>query len=218
MDCGAVPETLFESELFGHERGAFTGADQQTVGKIEAAHTGTLFLDEISNMPLASQAKLLRVLQEKTLYRLGGAKPIHVDVRMLTASGQDLEGLCEAGAFRPDLYFRLNEFTISIPPLRERREDIPYLAKRFLDIANIELSKSVKGFSPPAIEAMLAYRLARQCAAASVSGPPRRTDGRGCRHRGAPRLAIGGTATSRAGQPAGAVIRAISRSVRSFAA
>lgn len=158
VDCGAVPETLIEGELFGHERGAFTGADQQTVGKIEAAHTGTLFLDEISNMPLAAQAKLLRVVQEKTLYRLGGTKPIHVDVRMLTASGQDLEGLCEKVAFRPDLYFRLNEYTISIPPLRERGEDIPYLAKRFMDTANIELSKSIKGFSQSAIESILAYR------------------------------------------------------------
>jgi DNA-binding NtrC family response regulator len=158
VDCGAVPEMLFESELFGHERGAFTGADQQTVGKIEATHTGTLFLDEIPNMPLAAQAKLLRVLQEKTLYRVGGTKPIHVDVRMLTASGHDVEALCARGAFRPDLFYRLNEYTISIPPLRERREDIVYLAKRFLDIADIELSKSVEGFSPPAIEAMLAYR------------------------------------------------------------
>ena len=100
VDCGAIPEMLFESELFGHERGAFTGADQQTVGKIELAHTGTLFLDEISNMPLSSQAKLLRVLQEKTLYRLGGTKPIHVDVRVLTASDRDLEELCERGSFR----------------------------------------------------------------------------------------------------------------------
>jgi two-component system nitrogen regulation response regulator GlnG len=157
VDCGAIPEALFESELFGHERGAFTGADRQAIGKIEAAHGGTLFLDEISNMPLASQAKLLRVLQEKTLYRLGGAKPIQVDVRMLAASGQDLEGLCDGGAFRPDLYFRLNEYTIFVPPLRGRREDISYLAKRFLDIANIELSKSIKGFSPPAVEMMLAY-------------------------------------------------------------
>jgi two-component system nitrogen regulation response regulator GlnG len=157
VDCGAIPEMLFESELFGHERGAFTGADRQTIGKIEAAHGGTLFLDEISNMPLASQAKLLRVLQEKTLYRLGGAKPIQVDVRMLTASGHDLEGLCDGGSFRPDLYFRLNEYTIFVPPLRGRREDISYLAKRFLDIANIELSKSIKGFSPPAVELMLAY-------------------------------------------------------------
>jgi two-component system nitrogen regulation response regulator GlnG len=157
VDCGAIPEPLFESELFGHERGAFTGADQQTVGKIEATHTGTLFLDEIPNMPLAAQAKLLRVLQEKTLYRLGGAKPIQVDVRMLTASGHDLEALCARGSFRPDLYYRLNEYTISIPPLRERREDMLYLAKRFMDIANIELYKSIQGFSPPAIEMMLSY-------------------------------------------------------------
>jgi two-component system nitrogen regulation response regulator GlnG len=157
VDCGAVPEMLLESELFGYERGAFTGAEQQTKGKIEAADTGTLFLDEISNMPLSSQAKLLRVLQEKTLCRLGGTKPTHVDVRMLTASGQSLEGLCQSGSFRPDLYFRLNEFTISIPPLRERKEDIPYLAKRFMDITNIELSKSIKGIFPSAIEAMLAY-------------------------------------------------------------
>lgn len=157
VDCGAIPEMLFESELFGHERGAFTGADRQAIGKIEAAHGGTLFLDEISNMPLGSQAKLLRVLQEKTLYRLGGAKPIQVDVRMLTASGEDLEALCDGGSFRPDLYFRLNEYTIFVPPLRGRREDISYLAKRFLDIANIELSKSIKGFSPPAVEMMLAY-------------------------------------------------------------
>jgi DNA-binding NtrC family response regulator len=158
VDCGAVPEALFESELFGHERGAYTGADQKTTGKIEVAHTGTLFLDEISNMPLSSQAKLLRVLQEKTLYRLGGVKPIHVDTRMLTACGSDLEMLCGRGSFRSDLYFRLNEYTISIPPLRERREDIPYLAKRFMDIANIELSKSIRGFSPSAVEALLAYR------------------------------------------------------------
>lgn len=157
VDCGAIPDMLFESELFGHERGAFTGADRQTTGKLEAAHGGTIFLDEMSNMPLASQAKLLRVLQEKTLYRLGGTKPIQVDVRMLTASGHDLERLCESGAFRPDLYYRLNEYTISIPPLRERRTDISHLAKRFLDIANIELSKSIEGFSPLAIEAMLAY-------------------------------------------------------------
>jgi two-component system nitrogen regulation response regulator GlnG len=158
VDCGAVPEALFESELFGHERGAFTGANQMVVGKIEETHTGTLFLDEIPNMPLASQAKLLRVLQEKTLYRLGGAKPIKVDTRMLTASGTDLETLCDRGSFRSDLYFRLNEYTIFIPPLRQRCEDIPYLAKRFMDIANIELSKFIRGFSPAAVEAMLAYR------------------------------------------------------------
>jgi two-component system nitrogen regulation response regulator GlnG len=128
------------------------------VGRIEAAHLGTLFLDEISNIPPAAQAKLLRVLQENTLYRLGCAKPIQVDARMLSACSQDLQALCERGAFRTDLYFRLNEYTITIPALRERREDIPYLAKRFMDIANVELSKSVQGFSPPAIEAMLSYR------------------------------------------------------------
>ena len=192
VDCGAIPEMLFESELFGHERGAFTGADQQTVGKIEATHTGTLFLDEIPNMPLAAQAKLLRVLQEKILYRVGGTKPVHVDVRMLTASGHDVEALCARGAFRPDLFYRLNEYTISIPPLRERREDIVYLAKRFLDIADIELSKSIEGFSPPAIEAMLAYRWPgnvrqlRSVVRRAVS------DGRGCHYRRASRLAAEG--------------------------
>lgn len=157
LDCGAIPETLLENELFGHERGAFTGADQLAVGKLEAARTGTLFLDEIPNMALACQGKLLRVLQERALYRLGSAKPINVDVRVLVASNRDLEEMCETGSFRRDLYFRLNEYTISIPPLRQRREDIPYLAKRFVDITNIELSKSVMGFSPPAIEAMLEY-------------------------------------------------------------
>ncbi|MFH1573843.1 MAG: sigma-54 dependent transcriptional regulator, partial [Acidobacteriota bacterium] len=157
VDCGAIPETLLESELFGHERGAFTGADRQKVGKLEAARTGTLFLDEISNMALAFQAKLLRVLQTRVLCRLGSTKAINVDVRVLVASNRDLEELCEVGSFRRDLYFRLNEYMISIPPLRQRREDIPYLAKRFMDITNIELSKSVKGFSPSAIEAMLDY-------------------------------------------------------------
>jgi two-component system nitrogen regulation response regulator GlnG len=157
VDCGAIPEALLESELFGHERGAFTGADQQKAGKLEAARAGTLFLDEISNMALPSQAKLLRVLQEKTLYRLGGTKSINVDTRVLVASNRNLEELCESGFFRRDLYFRLNEFTISIPPLRQRREDILFLAKRFMDFTNIELSKSVKGLSRPATEAMLAY-------------------------------------------------------------
>jgi len=157
VDCGAIPEALLESELFGHERGAFTGADQQKAGKVEAARGGTLFLDEISNMALGSQAKLLRVLQERVLYRVGGTKPVDVDVRVLAASNRPLESLCENGSFRRDLYFRLNEYTISIPPLRQRREDISYLAKRFMDITNIELFKSVQGFSRLAIETMLTY-------------------------------------------------------------
>jgi len=151
VDCGAIPETLLESELFGHEKGAFTGADSQKPGKFELANEGTLFLDEISNMSLGSQAKLLRVLQEKEVYRVGGTKPIHVNIRLLVASNQDLQTLVDTGAFRRDLFYRLNEFSIVVPPLRERREDIAYLAKKFLDSANLELQKNVRGFSESAM-------------------------------------------------------------------
>jgi len=157
VDCGAIPETLLESELFGHEKGAFTDAKFQKSGKIESARGGTLFLDEISNMPLGSQAKLLRVLQEKKVYRVGSSKPIDIDVRLLVASNKDLFALLESGSFRPDLFFRLNEFTITVPPLRERKEDIYYLVKRFLDITNAELNKNVKGFSESAIKDLMAF-------------------------------------------------------------
>jgi two-component system nitrogen regulation response regulator GlnG len=157
VDCGAIPETLLESELFGHEKGAYTGADRQKIGKIELARGGTLFLDEISNLPLGSQSKLLRVLQDKAIHRVGGLQPVNADVRVLAASNQDLQRLGEAGAFRSDLYFRLNEFSIWVPALRERREDILYLAKRFLDLTNLELQKRVSGFLPSAVEALLAY-------------------------------------------------------------
>jgi two-component system nitrogen regulation response regulator GlnG len=157
VDCGAIPETLLESELFGHERGAFTGAEVQKPGKFELAQGGTLFLDEISNMPLGSQAKLLRVIQEKKVYRVGGTKPISVNVRLLVASNQDLHELTESDSFRRDLFYRLNEFSIGVPPLRERKEDIPYLAKRFLDLANIELKKNVRGFSESALNVMFNY-------------------------------------------------------------
>ena len=156
VDCGAIPETLLESELFGHEKGAYTGADKQKNGKIEMAHGGTLFLDEISNMPLGSQAKLLRVLQDKTICRIGGTQAINADVRVLAASNRDLQRLGESGAFRPDVYFRLNEFTIWVPPLRERQEDILYLAKRFVDLTNLELQKNVKGLTQSAVDALLA--------------------------------------------------------------
>jgi two-component system nitrogen regulation response regulator GlnG len=156
VDCGAIPETLLESELFGHEKGAYTGADRQRIGKFEMAHGGTLLLDEISNMPLGSQAKLLRVLQEKTLYRIGGTQPVSADVRVLAASNQDLHRLGESGSFRHDVYFRLNEFTVSVPPLRGRQEDILYLAKRFLDLTNLELQKNVKSFAQSAVDALLA--------------------------------------------------------------
>ena len=157
VDCGAIPETLLESELFGHEKGAFTGADNQKPGKFELASEGTLFLDEISNMPMGSQAKLLRVLQEKKVYRVGGTKPISVNVRLLVASNQDLHDLTASGSFRRDLFYRLNEFSIVVPSLRERKEDIPYLAKKFLDTANAELKKNVKGFSESALNVLFNY-------------------------------------------------------------
>jgi DNA-binding NtrC family response regulator len=157
LDCGAIPETLIESELFGYQKGAFTGASAPKAGKFEAAHGGTLFLDEIANLPLGAQAKLLRVLQEKAVLRLGAVKPVKVDVRLVTASNQELSGLVASGQMREDLFFRLNEFTIAIPPLRERKDDIPYLAKRFMDLTNKELQKNVQGFSEYCLEALLSY-------------------------------------------------------------
>jgi DNA-binding NtrC family response regulator len=157
VDCGAIPETLLESELFGHEKGAFTGAVSKKPGKFELAKGGTLFLDEISNMPLSSQAKLLRALQDNRFYRVGGSKPIKVDIRLLVATNQDLYSSVESGSFRRDLFFRLSDFTITIPPLRKRMDDIPYLAKRFLDSTNKELKKKVKVFSESALDAILTH-------------------------------------------------------------
>ena len=157
IDCGSIPEALFESELFGHEKGAFTGAVVPKVGRLEAARGGTISLDEISNMPMGSQAKLLRVLQEKKVLRLGATKPIPIDVRIVAASNKDLLGATVTAEFRLDLFFRLNEFAVAIPPLRKRKEDIPYLAKTFLDSTNHELNKNVNGFSKGAIESLLRY-------------------------------------------------------------
>jgi two-component system nitrogen regulation response regulator GlnG len=157
VDCGAIPETLFESELFGHEKGAFTGAERQKPGKFELASGGTLFLDEISNMPPGCQAKLLRALQDKAVTRVGGTKSVNVDIRLLAATNHDLEGAVSAGAFRRDLFFRLNEFLLAIPALRERKQDIIFLAKRFLDLTNHELRKSVRGFSETAVERLLRH-------------------------------------------------------------
>jgi DNA-binding NtrC family response regulator len=157
LDCGAIPETLIESELFGYQKGAFTGAMAPKAGKFEAAQGGTLFLDEIANLPWAAQAKLLRVIQEKSVLRLGATQPVKIDVRLITASNQPLQGLAESGQMREDLFFRLNEFIIAVPPLRERKDDIPYLAKRFLDITNKELKKNIKGFTEYALEALFAY-------------------------------------------------------------
>ena len=157
MDCGAIPDSLIENELFGHERGSFTGADRAGIGKIEAASGGALFLDEISNLPLGMQNKLLRVLQEKRINRIGSSAGINIDVRMIAATNQDLASLVLAKSFRGDLFHRLSEYIIRVPPLRERREDILFLAERFLRATNRELGKDVEGFSESAIPLLLTY-------------------------------------------------------------
>jgi len=156
VDCGAIPETLIESELFGYQKGAFTGAAGAKPGKFEIARGGTLFLDEISNLPLCSQAKLLRVLQEKVVYRLGGTKPVLADVRLLAATNQDLSQL-DTATMRGDLFFRLNEFTLIVPPLRERKEDIAYLCNRFVALTNTELHKHVGGITDSCMDILGAY-------------------------------------------------------------
>jgi DNA-binding NtrC family response regulator len=151
VDCGAITESLMENELFGHEKGSFTGATDKVAGEFEAANGGTLFLDEISNLPASAQPKLLRALEQRAVWRLGATRPIPVDLRIVAATNIQHECLIESGRFRPDLFYRLNEFVLRVPPLRERREDIPYLAKRFLSIANAELSKDIQGFSADAL-------------------------------------------------------------------
>jgi two-component system nitrogen regulation response regulator GlnG len=157
LDCGAIPETLIESELFGYERGAFTGADRRKEGHFHAAEGGTLFFDEIVNLPLTTQAKLLRVLQERRLQRLGGRRDEPVDVRVVAAYNVPLPGEIRAGRFRPDLYYRLNEFVIVLPPLRERRNDIRFLARRFLAETSMELRRPVRGISDAAMDILLRY-------------------------------------------------------------
>ncbi len=154
VDCGAIPETLFESELFGYEKGAFTGAATAKPGKFELGQGGTLFLDEISNMPLASQIKLLRAIQERTFFRVGGTKPVSVNVRLIVATNEDLNRAVHAGTFSRDLFYRLSEFTLKIPPLRERQQDIIHIAKRILNATNGELGKKVRGFSEPALRVL----------------------------------------------------------------
>lgn len=157
VDCGAIPDSLIENELFGHARGAFTGADRTEIGKFEAASGGTLFLDEISNLPIGMQSKLLRVLQEKRVYRIGSTVGIKVDARVIAASNQDLRSLVLAKSFREDLFHRVSEYILQVPPLRERREDIIFLAKRFLNCTGQELGKEVQGFSESALQLMLTY-------------------------------------------------------------
>ena len=155
VDCGAIPETLFESELFGYEKGAFTGAIGEKPGKFELAQGGTLFLDEIRNMPLGSQIKILRAIQEKNFFRIGGRKPVSVDVRLLVATNQELNAAVRSGTFSRDLFYRLSEFTIFIQPLRDRKQDVEHLANRFLQATNSELNKQVQGFTEPALQLLL---------------------------------------------------------------
>lgn len=157
INCGAIPETLLESELFGYEKGAFTGATKQTKGKIEFADGGTLFLDEIGDIPSPLQVKLLRFLQERVVDRLGGRAPIPVDVRVICATHQNLTELVERGDFREDLYYRICEIAINIPPLRERDGDALLLAKVFLDRFSHEYGRNIRGFSDDGTKAVESY-------------------------------------------------------------
>ena len=157
ITCSALPEALLESELFGHERGAFTGADRQKRGLFETADGGTVFLDEIGEIVPALQAKLLRCLEEKTFKRVGGATDIHVDVRVIAATNRNLQDEVRQGKFREDLFYRLNVLPIVLPPLRDRREDIPTLAKFYVDAYNSEFKKRVRGITPEALRRLQSH-------------------------------------------------------------
>lgn len=157
INCAAIPATLIESELFGYEKGAFTGAVSSKPGRFELAHDGTLFLDEVAEMPLEMQVKLLRVLQEQEFERVGGVNTIHVDVRIVTATNKDLEAEVKSGRFREDLYYRLNVLPIHLPALRDRREDIDLLIRYFLKQFNVKLQKTITSISPEVITALKAY-------------------------------------------------------------
>jgi DNA-binding NtrC family response regulator len=157
ISCGSIPETLLESELFGHVKGAFTGAHVNKAGRFLAAHTGTLFLDEINSASPAMQLKLLRVIQERTFEPVGSDQPVEVDVRVILASNQPLEDLVAAGQFRQDLYYRINVVMIQLPPLRDRVSDIPGLAQHFLDEKSREAGKQIVGFTDEALAAMRSY-------------------------------------------------------------
>jgi PAS domain S-box-containing protein len=157
VNCAAIPENLLESELFGYEAGAFTGASKLKLGKFELASGGTIFLDEIGDMSPMLQAKLLRVIQEREIERIGGNKPIKIDVRIISATNRDLLALIGSGAFREDLYFRLNVININIPPLRERREDIPALTRVYIEHFNRKFQKNIKGVTEKAKDMLLSY-------------------------------------------------------------
>ncbi|GHV54877.1 acetoacetate metabolism regulatory protein AtoC [Deltaproteobacteria bacterium] len=157
VNCAALSESLLESELFGHEKGAFTGADKRHEGCFRQADGGTLFLDEIGEMPLAMQVKLLRIIQEREVTRVGGEKSESVDVRILSATNRDLQREVAAGRFREDLYYRLNVVALEVPPLRKRKEDIPLLARHFASLYALKNKKEVKGFTPESMESLLRY-------------------------------------------------------------
>jgi two-component system response regulator HydG len=157
VNSAALHESLLESELFGHVKGAFTGADRVRVGRFEAAHGGDIFLDEVGDLPLATQAKLLRVLQEKVIERVGDQKPIPVDVRVISATNQDLLRLRAKGRFRDDLFYRINVIPIHLPPLRDRREDIPLLVEAFIERTRLKTRKPITGIDKEALDELLAY-------------------------------------------------------------
>jgi two-component system nitrogen regulation response regulator GlnG len=152
LNCAAIPESLLESELFGHEKGAFTGADRRRIGKFEQVSGGTIFLDEIGDMPLALQAKMLRLLQDQSFERVGGNETVRTDVRLIAATHRDLAALAAEGKFRPDLFYRLGVFTIGLPPLRERQDDLPLLVRHFLKRFSQELGREVRAVAPEALE------------------------------------------------------------------
>jgi two-component system NtrC family response regulator len=157
INCAAIPENLLESELFGHEKGAFTGAIKQTLGKIEVANRGTFFLDEIGDLPLSLQAKLLRFLQDRVIERVGGRQQIPVDVRIISATNKNIPDLIREGRFREDLFYRLNEVRIDIPPLRDRHGDVVLLINYFIGEYNRQHGRSIKGLAPDAVEAVLGH-------------------------------------------------------------
>ncbi len=158
INCAAIPTDLFESEFFGHKRGAFTGALQDRVGRFKVAHRGTLLLDEIDSLPAPAQAKVLRVLQDGRFERVGDSRPTTSDVRLISATNSDLQGAVEEGTFRTDLYYRINVMTIHLPPLRERPEDVPILAEAFLRPVAAQVGKRIRGIEPDAVEALQSYR------------------------------------------------------------
>ena len=199
VSCGALPDTLIESELFGYEKGAFTGADQRKKGRFELAEGGTLFLDEIGDVQLSTQVKLLRVLQEREFERLGGHETLKADVRLIAATNKDLERAIEKGSFREDLFYRLNVFPIFIPPLRERKPDVLLLADHFLQRFSGEHGRDIRRLATPAIDMLTSLSLAGERARAAERHRARRARLRRPRHPRAPSVA---DAPDRGGAPA----------------